>query len=107
MPEHIERKKLISKVESCLVNLDECDDLYYNIGRNDGLTEAMVLIKNTPTADVQEVKHGKWSSEMVEVQDPIFGDFRAGFKCSECGEVLNKTMYCGNCGAKMDGEEQA
>lgn len=57
-----------------------------------------------PTADVQEAKHGKWSDTMVCQVDPIFGDSHFGFKCSECGEVLNKTPYCGNCGAKMDGQ---
>ena len=105
MAEYIKRKKLISKVETYLVNLDECDDLYYNVGKNDGLTEAIAVIKKTPAADVQEVKHGKWSKGMVSKEDSVFGDLHFGFQCSECGAILNKTPYCGNCGAKMDGEE--
>ncbi|MCM1059433.1 MAG: hypothetical protein NC452_03990 [Eubacterium sp.] len=58
-----------------------------------------------PAADVQEVKHGKWSDKMVGIQDEVFGDTHFGFQCSECGAVLNKTKYCGNCGAKMDGKD--
>lgn len=55
-----------------------------------------------PTADVQEVKHGKW----------VYEDY----ECSCCGESLSSIMdsdsyfsigfngcdYCPYCGAKMD-----
>ena len=63
-------------------------------------------IERAPSADVQEVKHGKWSDKMVGQQDKVFGDTHFGFQCSECGAILNKTPYCGNCGAKMDGIER-
>lgn len=56
-----------------------------------------------PTVDVQEVKHGSWSSEMLSKHDPEYGDYHFGFQCSVCGALMNKTAYCGNCGAKMDG----
>lgn len=56
-----------------------------------------VLIQ-APTADVVEVRCGKWGFD------------GAGWTCSECGEyaLLGKTKmqigsnYCPNCGAKMD-----
>lgn len=46
-----------------------------------------------PTADVQEVKHGKWK-------------FRDGVsRCSVCGDYVScGSIYCPNCGAKMDKE---
>lgn len=64
------------------------------------------IISNQPTADVQEVRHGKW----------IYVDGDLGWadcKCSECGytdtdsfEDCTECFYnfCPNCGAKMDEE---
>ena len=63
-----------------------------------------MLINSAPTADVQEVKHGKWKERFA------FGVWR--FDCSFCDdgyatkekdEILPN--YCQNCGAKMDGKE--
>ena len=52
-----------------------------------------------PTADVEEVKHGKWS---------LHPD--GSGTCSNCGRTQkavwdfdNAQEYCGRCGAKMDG----
>lgn len=46
-------------------------------------------------ADVAEVKHGKWM------------DNRNGtFTCSVCGGKASKMDYCGNCGARMDGDRE-
>ncbi len=50
------------------------------------------IIDNIPTADVVEVKHGKWE----------------GCECSLCGHFAtyaNDYNYCPNCGAKMDGKD--
>ncbi|MCM1167225.1 MAG: hypothetical protein NC401_14555, partial [Ruminococcus sp.] len=71
------------------------------------LGDFLVIPKDTPTADVRPVVHGKWSDKMVTYRAPgdipEHGDFHFGYKCSACGAILNKTRYCGNCGAKMDG----
>ncbi|MCH5323982.1 MAG: hypothetical protein J1E39_02100 [Eubacterium sp.] len=66
----------------------------------------VIAAKCAPAADVQEVKHGKWSDKMVSYKDELFGDLTFGFRCSVCGSILNKTKYCGNCGAIMDGGEK-
>lgn len=58
-------------------------------------------IKNFPAADVREVRHGTWN-----VKDEFF------IYCSRCGEASGygcdgtheKSFYCPNCGAKMDGK---
>lgn len=48
------------------------------------------------TADVQEVKHGRWE----EIRNP-YGELE-GWIC-KCGrQVVSKDNYCPNCGAKMD-----
>lgn len=57
-------------------------------------------IDDIPTADVQEVRHGKW--EEVE-ENHIF----LKYKCSVCGmrAYRNDYLYC-HCGAKMDGDSE-
>lgn len=59
------------------------------------------------TADVVEVKHGRWIDHLVR-----------DWRCSECGEKIHKVRqvdgycyddmpnYCPNCGAKMGGERR-
>ena len=67
--------------------------------------EIASIIENIPTADVVEVKHGKW----LPVQYTYFGLKR--YECSECKDdeywqkryLEHKEKYCPNCGAKMDG----
>lgn len=57
-----------------------------------------MLINATESADVVEVRHGRWLKH-YECCD--------AFVCSECGApsiVVKK--YCCECGAKMDGKEQ-
>lgn len=59
---------------------------------------------NAPTADVQEVRHGKWEQCFEDWRKQIEGD-----KCSFCGfehygTSIRHYPYCPNCGAKMDKE---
>lgn len=56
------------------------------------------VINDVPTADVQEVRHGRW----IET--------RPGYcQCSLCKRGICcswfKSEYCERCGAKMDGKE--
>lgn len=54
-----------------------------------------LIVADCPTADVQEVRHGRW------VQDGT--GYHA--KCSVCGEIVYRGWYysfCPNCGAQMD-----
>ena len=52
-----------------------------------------------PTADVAEVKHGKWDV-VADYNVPLYG------VCSVCGGTAICDEYCGKCGAKMDGGEE-
>ena len=55
------------------------------------------LIEKQPTADVAEVRHGKW------IKDRNFNDDLA--RCSACHIFSDRQPnYCPNCGARMDGE---
>lgn len=60
------------------------------------------IVVGTPTADVVEVKHGKWKNS---------GD--CDWRCTNCNEYFTLDIdmhpiddcgmnYCPNCGAKMD-----
>ena len=58
------------------------------------------VIETFPTADVVEVRHGRW------YHGTEHGAVYA--KCSACGRKMNYSCYgyayCALCGAKMDGE---
>lgn len=99
MPRYIDAE-LFSKNLMMQVYLAEDEDF------TKAFVRGMELVKKaeeeTPTADVQEVKHGRW----------LFGRFGCGW-CSECGECGLDTSeldaagnYCPNCGAKMDLEPE-
>ena len=70
-------------------------------------------IKNAPTADVVEVKHGHFVRNERNI--PKMREFHEKGKalsmneksifytCSECGEWISLSQkYCSECGAKMD-----
>ena len=66
------------------------------------LSDVRKSLQMTPTADVQEVRHGRW----------VKGNYVCGeyeFKCSVCGNTEWHTSYstpfCPHCGARMDLDE--
>ena len=71
------------------------------------LKEQRKKIKAIPTADVAEVKHGKWIfiNQAKSYFDAPYGDIS---ECSLCGHKVDVSEtnynYCPNCGAKMDKE---
>ena len=77
---------------------------YYDIGAgsypyNIVAYDMAKLVKNAPTADVVEVRHGEWTKPSM-LSDPC---------CSRCKRPTKMMfgvlpLYCPNCGAKMDGE---
>lgn len=82
----------------------ECDAVTEVIGRRafNSREDIREFLDNIPTADVLEVKHGKWDNNII------------GFcnVCTECGAIVERTAiknnsgklnYCPNCGARMDG----
>ena len=65
----------------------------------------MDTILEQPTAEVVEVKHGKWLEHEEMFYDAEFESTypEKCYKCSECGRVESwEEPYC-HCGAKMDG----
>ena len=62
------------------------------------------VVEDTPTADVVEVKHGKWiihqNREYWHYDCPFCDD---GFLTES--KMTSPPNYCSNCGAKMDGKD--
>ena len=87
----------------------ECKDFARSIA---DLTSLRELLEDTPTADVQEVRHGEW----METQEPLGWRDVDCAECSVCHEnwIIDEDSsiddyecmwhYCPNCGAKMDGD---
>ena len=61
--------------------------------------DLLYILEDIPTADVEEVRHGKWTKS---------SPCNRFMNCSSCGFGQNHTTfnYCPNCGAKMDGERR-
>ena len=59
-----------------------------------------------PTADVQEIKRGRWIIDRKFGND-VMSDEQMVI-CSVCGKGIfwGKQNYCPNCGASMQGEEE-
>ena len=61
------------------------------------------LIRGIPTADVAEVKHGRW---VVIDGTPYRHVCRR--QCDYNGDgTHSKSLFCPNCGAKMDGGDKS
>ena len=110
MAEYIEREALI-KAGRAIKLKDICPD--WNVPKVAKALEQqgqtfLKLIKEAPTADVVEVKHGEWHL--------LYNCANEGVYCSVCHKKVYKTDYanqkikspfCPNCGAKMDLKEGA
>ena len=83
MPKYIEKEALMQA--------------YYKIRPELGtrVIEWTNILENFPNADVQPVRHGKWTR-----------DYDGLYKCSECGNIVfDEQKFCYNCGADMRGVE--
>ena len=61
--------------------------------------EVEQTLKDAPTVDAVEVVHGEWGEIYT-----CHGERLWGYKCIQCEQDNpNKSNYCPNCGAKMDG----
>ena len=102
--EYIEREKTIRNLEKLCVDekmIGNDNSTYIDFA------DAIEVVAEQPTADVQEVRHGKW-----ELIDECANE---GVYCSNCHKKVYrakyanqkvKSNYCPNCGAKMDRGEQ-
>ena len=50
---------------------------------------------------LEDVHHGFWGKETLPFKDKQ-GNQHFGACCSNCGAILDRTKFCGECGARMD-----
>lgn len=100
MAEYIERETALKNIKETIIGASEF--------ANDIRIAAINAVNSAPTADVQDVRHGKWIP--YEIDFPMFSDIKiVNYTCSECGRKLigysnpKDAPYC-HCGAKMDEE---
>lgn len=65
-------------------------------------------VEKLPSADVREIKRGRWSFDNIIFTDSdgVSRSGMRGYKCSECGGFcIGESNFCPNCGADMRGEE--
>lgn len=74
--------------------------VWYNLKRyvpNLDREKALIALSVVPTANVVEVKRGKWKHRKNQDR----------YTCSVCSfEFESATHHCPNCGAKMDGDTE-
>ena len=99
MAEYIEREALEKSIRE-KANPKGCT----HITPQDVYSTVLAIVECEPTANVAEVRHGKWL-DCIETGTSVAGiniTALTGYKCSLCGRYEGKKEpYC-NCGAKMD-----
>lgn len=99
MAEYIDRDALIEWLKRIPLK-DLSDGLgLCRVIMEDDFKKAIKKMPKGIIADVAPVQHGRWVSWVNKVGYLVW--------CSECNKHNNteKTHYCPNCGAKMDGVE--
>ena len=93
MDEYIKVKEVLKLFNELINECTNIDDFY---------NQAFDSVDSMPTADVVEVKHGRWIKLVRELGK---GKSLTKYQCSVCGVYLVlEANYCPNCGAKMDGK---
>ena len=105
--EYIERDEILQKI-SKMIEYCKKDNKVNGLTALFQVGDAIIDCKS---ADVQEVRHGKWESTELMYENGCT-------RCSECKteyyvsgleEICGDTLptFCPICGARMDGEENA
>ena len=105
MKEYIERESLQDEIRSLSMSITglQCGKGFLYEYMKQYRESVLRIVDEQPTADVQEVRHGRWISNEL-------GGYKWAYYCSECGWVdgypfNDRHKYCPHCGAKMDGKE--
>ena len=102
MAEYICREDVLKKAKS---SISVPADNEWDCGYNTAMAEMQEFIKHLTAADVQPVRHGRWSECYTDTHH------YSGI-CTVCGRASIKTLteslyeYCPKCGARMDGDTE-
>lgn len=107
---YIDADALLESVKSKRLIFEESAPIEEAIAEQVSVFEE--AIEEAPTTDVVEVRHGEWIyHECVSSYDGC----KSGYSCSVCNAFVDEQIFdtdefhkvfCGNCGAKMDGERR-
>ena len=94
MSDYIERQAVIDAIHE---EFDDC--VVWDESGERTADEVESIIDRVPSADVVQVRHGKWTHK-PDVHGVVY--------CSECDYELhiNATSFCPKCGAKMDARRE-
>ena len=68
---------------------------------------AINALRNAPSADVAPMRHGRWLG-WGKSGTPTYENYGTCSVCGEDAEIYTEHRnYCPNCGAKMDGDDDA
>lgn len=97
--EYVEREALMNFP----IRIDHYDKEHGNEHFVLGIETVLEYAENLPTADVVEVRHGKWIDNGERDRNGVPKPF--AISCSVCGSSAGNSWmrYCPDCGAKMDG----
>lgn len=59
---------------------------------------AILSVKDAPTIEAEPVKHGRWKLR-------CYGDYPYCSNCNNEPKGREITLFCPNCGARMDGDK--
>ena len=87
-------------------------DLDREYGAKDECTHETIqmckrALDGLPVIEAEPVRHAKWFEMIESVEDGYTGEYyeEIYYNCMNCDyATTDKTPYCPNCGAKMDGE---
>ena len=103
MTKYIDRGALVRQI---ICNMAEFIGTPTAVQKHDERCNYVIsFLKSIPTADVSPVRHGRWLTweEQFPGSTPKKTS-RLGVFCDKChNHADNRTDYCPNCGAKMDG----
>lgn len=101
MSEYISKEFMLKNLEDDKMNnAEHCEPVTIQI-----MERFIRYVKKFPAADVQPVKHGRWSECYTD------SHHYSGI-CSVCGRASIKSLteslykYCPKCGARMDGDPE-
>ena len=97
--EYIEREEAVRTAISAIVDI-------LDVHTSTPLIKIACRMREQPTADVVEVKHGEWIwEETMSLVDPA-PIILCCSVCYGCHDVSEDFKYCPHCGAKMDGTNE-
>lgn len=104
MAKYIDADNLINELSAACMPIYE-KGITGILGDNSSIAD---IINEQPTADVQEVKHGKWEATelMYENGCTRCSECKTEYYASDLEEICGDTFptYCPLCGARMDGD---